>query len=238
MTIIVAVVNKIDLFSSTILENRFMNPHAIHRYDNRESNIGISRRYNDFIDHHMPDDAWVVFCHQDFGFEEEIEPKLARLDKNVIYGPIGTGPTKQLVFIASLSRYGFERLRIGFYDRWKKFGRIMQKTARKTVRMGQFIRKPVVVDTLDSCCMIVHSSLIRKHNLRFDERLDWHLYVEDFSLNAKRNGNIATKAVQFKCFHLSGGTIDFTFHENLIYLKKKYGTERFATTCYDGYTRF
>jgi hypothetical protein len=238
MITIVTVVNKFDIFASTIGENRFMNVHTIHRYDNRQDNIGIAKRYNDFIENHMPDDAWVVFCHQDFGFEEEIAPRLALLDKNVIYGPIGTGPTKQLVFIASLSRYGFERLRLGFYERWKKFGRIMQKTAKKTARMGQFIRKPVVVDTLDSCCMIIHSSLIRKHDLRFDENLDWHLYVEDFSLNAKFNHNILTKAVQFRCVHLSAGTIDFTFHENLNYLRRKYNTERFATTCYDGYARF
>lgn len=238
MVTIITVANNLEIYSNTIRNNPFMNRHRLHIYDNSVNNIGIPRRYNDFLSNYLPEDSWLVFCHQDFCFIENIEPLLDRLEKDCIYGPIGTGPIKQLVFIMSLSKYGLERFRIGFYDRWKKVGMITQITSKKRQKMGQFIRKPVVVDTLDSCCMIVHSSLIRKYDLRFDERLDWHLYVEDFSLQAKRAHGVKTKAIQIKCEHYSGGKVDHVFHESLNYLRKKYGTDRFATTCHDGYARF
>lgn len=238
MITIVTVVNKPDIFDSTIGKNPFMNIHRIHRFDNSACNIGIPKRYNDFIDNNMPDECWVIFCHQDFGFEENLIPRLKNLSPDCIYGPTGTGPVKQLLFIASFSRYGIERFRLGFYDRWKKFGRITQRTTEKLRRMGRYIRKPVTVDTLDSCCLIAHSSLIRKFGLRFDEKLEWHLYAEDFSLNARKQHHILTKAVQFKSVHMSAGRIDSAFYENLNYLRTKYGTDRFATTCYDGYARF
>lgn len=238
MVQIVAVVNNFDIFNATIGQNRFMNTLSVHRYDNTKSNVGISKRYNDFIDNVMRKDSWIIFCHQDFGMLQNISDVLNVLDKNFIYGPIGAAPTKQFVFAVAFSRYGIERLRFGFYNRRKEFGQILQATPRNKVKMGRRIGKPVVVDTVDCCCMIIHSSLIRAHRLRFDERLDWHLYVEDFCLNAKFNHAILTKAVQFDCIHHSNGNMDFDFNDNLAYIKKKYRIEVFSTTCYDGYQRF
>lgn len=235
---IVTVVNNFDLYNQVIRKNSFVNSNSLHAFDNTVNNIGIAKRYNDFIKQDMHEESWIIFCHQDFEFKEDISHKLEALGKEFIYGPIGVGPVKQLVFIISLGRYGFERFRIGFYDRCKKFGRILQKTPQKTVWMGKYINKPVIVETLDSCCIIVHSTLVRKHNLLFDEQLDWHLYGEDFSLNAQRSYDVRTKAAQLDCVHHSGGNVDHVFYEHLTYLRKKYGTDRFATTCYDGYPRF
>ncbi len=238
MITVVTVVNKFDVFNPTIKENKFMNMFPVHVYDNTRENIGVSKRYNDFIKNHLQEDAWIVFCHQDFAFQEDVSAKLTALDKDCIYGPIGAGPSRQLVIAIAVSKYGFERSRIGFYKRSKKFGQVIQKTAKKTVTMGQYIKRPTLVDTLDCCCMIVHSSLIKKHDLRFDENLGWHLYTEDFSLNAKYHHRILSKAVQLKCVHLSPGTLGFDFSDKLQYLQKKYRTTAFATTCYDGYKRF
>jgi hypothetical protein len=238
MTTIVTVVNKFDIFKSTIEDNLFMNSIPIHVFDNTQNNITIPQRYNAFIENHMPDDDWVVFCHQDFGFQENIATLLGKLDRNVIYGPIGAAPTRQLVFIIALSRYGVERSRVGLYPRSKLLGQITQSTNKKTRKMGRYLWRPAVVDTLDCCCMIVHSSLIRKYSLRFDEYFDWHLYGEDFSLNARKEHQVVSKAVQFKCIHFSDGSIDCEFEVRLSHLKKKYRTNAFATTCYDGYKRF
>lgn len=235
---IVTVVNNYGLFESTIKQNAFMNAFPIHVYDNTRENIGLSKRYNEFLEQALPDDGWVVFCHQDFSLQEDLAPKLARVDPACLYGPTGTGPVKQLLFIASISRYGIERCRLGIYDRTKKFGRITQKTPLKEQRMGRYIRKPVVVDTVDCCCLIAHSSVIRKYGLRFDEKLDWHLYVEDFCLNARERHGVLTKALQLDCVHLSAGTTDTRFESDLVYLKAKYKTGYFSTTCYDGYRRF
>ena len=235
---IVTVVNNHNLFVDTIKENPFMNAFPVHAYDNTSENIGLSKRYNDFLSNNMPDDAWLVFCHQDFCFQEDISSKLAELDPSCLYGPTGTGPVKQLVFITSFSRFGVERFRLGLYDRTKSFGRITQKTPGKVQQRGRFIRKPTVVDTVDCCCLIAHSSLINKYSLRFDEKLSWHLYVEDFCLNARMHHGVRTKAVQLECVHLSGGNPDTHFESDLVYLKTKYKTGHFSTTCYDGYRRF
>jgi hypothetical protein len=235
---IVTVVNNHRLFNDTIGANRFMNVHPVHVYDNTRENIGIARRYNDFLRSQMPSDAWIVFCHQDFAFQEDVTDKIVGLDRKVIYGPTGTGPTKQLVFVAALSRFGVERFRFGLYDRSKKFGQIVQRTEQKTQKMGQFLRTPAMVDTVDCCCLIVHTDLIRRYGITFDEQLDWHLYAEDFCLYARDRYQVATKAVQLSCVHLSGGTTDAKFDAALLYLKQKYKTSYFSTTCYDGYRRF
>jgi hypothetical protein len=235
---IVTVVNDHQLFNDTVRSNAFMNVHDLHVYDNTRENIGIARRYNDFIRTTMRPDSWVVFCHQDFSFQEDIAVKLAGLDRNFLYGPTGTGPTKQLVFIATLSRYGIERVRLGLYDRTKKFGQIVQSTPGKTQKLGRYLRRPAVVDTVDCCCLIAHASVIRRYAFTFDERLDWHMYVEDFCLNAKYRHQVLTKAVQLSCVHLSGGTVNDDFDDALLYVKRKYGTGYFSTTCYDGYWRF
>ena len=203
MTVIVTVVNKFDVYQETIGNNPFMNRFPVHVYDNRSENISVPKRYNDFIDNHMPEDDWIVFCHQDFGLLEDIDPLLHKLDRNVVYGPIGAAPTRQFVAIIAISRYGIERSRIGFYQRSKLLGQITQKTSAKTRKMGQYLRGTAPVDTLDCCCLIVHSSLIREHALRFDEHLDWHLYAEDLSLYAKRRHQVLSRAVQIKCVHLS-----------------------------------
>jgi len=235
---IVTVSNNSALYDSVIGNNACMNRHFLQVYDNSKENIGIPRRYNDFIKNKMKQDAWVVFCHQDFAFREDITAKLAKLDNNCIYGPIGTGPTKQFIFIAAFSKYGIERFRMGFYDRTRKFGQILQSTAKKTQRMGNYIRKPMLVDTVDCCCLIVHSTLVNKYNLTFDEQLDWHLYSEEFSLNAKHQYGILTKAVQLDCIHLSGGNMDAGFDIALSYVRNKHSNRRFSATCHDGYSVF
>lgn len=235
---IVTVVNNPTLYESLIRNNHYMNCHDLVMYDNTVDNLPITVRYNDFISHRMYSDAWVVFCHQDFYFTEDISHLLRNLDKNFIYGPIGAGPSKQLIFVAAISRYGLERFRIGFARRSKSYGQILQITPMKSQRLGQRINRPTTVDTVDCCCMIVHSSLIDRYGLYFDEKLKWHLYAEDFCLGARFNHNIYTKAIQVSCVHMSGGKTDMAFHQDLLYIKNKYNTAVFATTCYDGYERF
>jgi hypothetical protein len=94
------------------------------------------------------------------------------------------------------------------------------------------LRKPKLVDTVDCCCMIVHTSLIKKYDLQFDERLMYHLYVEDFSLNARYAYGVKTKALQIECMHLSLGNATRDFYDSLAYLKSKYKGKRFVGTCF------
>ena len=87
---------------------------------------------------------------------------------------------------------------------------------------GSPVKKPTVVDTVDCCCIIVHSSLVKKYGLRFDENLSFDLYSEDFSISANEKYGVKTKVFPIMTHHYSYGTIDTRFLLQLQYLNKKY----------------
>ena len=145
-------------------------------------NIGISKRYNSFIQENInpQSDFWIVFAHQDFKLEENILPKLKNLDKNCIYGPIGTYSRYS---VPKFINFAFSKI-FGFYFEIKRPFKLIKKPASefKIQRMecfglikqgknlqpvGHMITSPKTVTTLDCCCMIAHSSLISRYNLRF-----------------------------------------------------------------------
>lgn len=65
--------------------------------------------------------------------------------------------------------------------------------------------------------------------------MNWHLYSEEFSMNARKKLNIKTKVIQIKNQHIGHGTLNSDFYETLDYFKSKYPDTLIATTCYDGY---
>lgn len=87
------------------------------------------------------------------------------------------------------------------------------------------------VSSVDCCCLIVHSSLISKYNLRFDENLNWHMYAEEFCINAQITHKITSKAAQFNCFHLGEGKLNDDFHNCAKYVKEKHTLKYLKTTC-------
>jgi hypothetical protein len=98
--------------------------------------------------------------------------------------------------------------------------------------VGQPLEQPAPVDTVDCCCIIVHSSLIRRHNLRFDERLEWHLYAEAFSLDARAEHGVETWVFPIDSGHWGKSTTESAgFAEAEELLIAKHGTN-FASTCY------
>lgn len=221
---IVCVVNNLDIFNKAFKDNACISRLPVHRYDNTTENVGIAQRYNHFIQQYMHDDSWVIFCHQDFRFLEDPRIRLRGLDPNYIYGPIGAA-RKKGIFIRN-SRITFERKIL--------LGQIDQARGDSTFsKDGIFLSRPRQVDTLDCCCIIVHASLIRKYKLRFDERFSFHLYAEDFSLNARYTHGIETRALQIQCQHLStGGDVNSDFRDLLAYLKSKYKGKYFVGTCF------
>jgi len=219
---IICVVNKFEVCNSVIRDYPYMSGLPIDIYDNTKENIGVSKRYNDFING-FSHDAWLIFCHQDFGFLEDAYDKIKDLDKNFIYGPIG-----------AVRRWGFfirnSKIRLK-----KKIllGQINQaNNGHRFYKNGIYIKKPRLVETIDCCCIIVHSSLIKRYNLRFDEHFEFHLYAEDLSLGALYKHGIKTKAVQIECRHLSLGNASRDFYESLEYLKSKYKGREFVGTCF------
>ena len=222
---IVSVVSNFDVYKTSIQDNKAMNIHQLISYDNREENIGIPKRYNHFIDENK-DDCWIIFCHQDFGFNKNPQEILNKLDKNFIYGPVGVMPKKQFLSIIRL-KPKFNVIKNKLIGQINQFKKETQKFKKK----GCMVASSTVVETLDCCCLIIHSSLLKKHNLKFDEQLSWHLYSEEFSINAKNKHNVLSKVVQFDCFHIGQGDINEDFDTSWDYVLKKHNLKKVIGTC-------
>lgn len=170
-------------------------------FDNNAENKTIPVRYNSFLNSYdYSKEAWFVFCHEDFQFLEPLSGKLPTLDKGVIYG----------VFGAKLRVPG-----VGLQIDSNKDGSDMSFR-------GSPVSKPTTVDTIDCACLIVHSSLVAKYGLRFDENLTYDLYTEDFGIAAQERYGIATKVLPIRSHHYSYGNIQQRFHDQLGYLNDKY----------------
>lgn len=220
---IITVINNFDIFNEVIKNNGYMNRHDIYVFDNTIENIAIPLRYNHFLDNYLTDERWLIFCHQDFGFLEDPQNRLRYLYKDFIYGPIGAINRKGL-FFRSWKPHLHRKVLLGQIDQ--------SDDAVHFYKNGRYLKKPMIVDTVDCCCLIVHSSLIEKHHLRFDEIFQFHLYSEDFSLNARYNFLVKTKAVQIKCKHLSRGNTSQEYYNDLEKLKRKYHDKKFVGTCF------
>ena len=77
----------------------------------------------------------------------------------------------------------------------------------------------------------MHSSLIKKYNLRFDENLSFHMYAEELCYRAKKDYKIKSKVVQMKCFHMGEGSLNDEFYKAVEYLKEKFHTDKIPSTC-------
>ncbi len=179
------------LYQRCVTENPFVrdNPSiTCQGFDNTADNQFISKRYNQFLDSWDYDsEAWFVFCHSDWEVLEDITKKLRRLDKNTLYGPIGTiVKDRRNKLINEYRGYCRERTRDGSESRI---------LSCKKQRTG------TLVDTLDAQCLIIHSSLIKKHGLRFDESYEFDLYSEDLSASAKLKYGIKTRILRVECRH-------------------------------------
>ena len=89
-------------------------------------------------------------------------------------------------------------------------------------------------DTFDCQCLIVHSSLVKKYGLRFDENLTFDLYVEEFCINAYEKYKITSRILQIKCQHWSKGNIGERWYRQFEYLQNKYKNSRklYNGTCF------
>lgn len=231
---IVSVVNYPKLYDRYIGNNPFYKGMDLVPFDNTKENIPIPVRYNDFIDHRMLADAWVIFCHQDFSIREDVALKLKDLPQDCIYGPIGIKAClgRELVFCMGGATRKLKCRRRDFVEH-EYFGRILQghgEDESKARPIGRRVDRPYEVDTVDCCCLIVHSSLIRKYNLRFDGQFTFHLFTSDFSIAARKRHGIKTKILQLEAFHLSEGGFSAEYFRNLGRLLRKYPEDRVVVT--------
>ena len=216
---IISVVNNFDFYDKWIRNNPFSSKYTLIPLDNTVNNKPIPTRYNEFLDNYKyDDDSWLVFCHCDWELLEDLDTALAGLSPESLYGPVGT----------AVSYYGDKNWRkgVGYFYEEKRDG-----TKKRVV--GEKVEKPTLADTFDCMCLIVPASLIKKHHLRFDEKLSWHLYVEDFCISAKLKYNIPSYVIDIKSCHYSSAGFGFIpkgYFESLKYINNKYPDNLFAGT--------
>lgn len=210
----VSVVRDYGMYSRCVLDNPFCRSLSIVTLDNREENLGIPFRYNRFLDS-VEEDGWIVFCHEDWMLECDISSVLDGLDKNCLYGPVG-------VFVEEGGRRDFIFMH-GEVRHCSKEG--------ESPRTVYGIETSARVDCFDCQCLIVHSSLVKRYGLRFDQNLLFDMYVEDFCVNAYEKYGVISRTVKIGCTHFSRGSINARFHSSLDYVREKYkgGKKRYAT---------
>lgn len=210
--IVISVVRDYAMYDKCVARNPFVSNCRLEPIDNRECNEYISVCYNRKIEKFVDADSWLIFCHEDFQFLEDPVMLLEKADKNSIYGPIG-GVLKK-------------RFHPLFLEVWEGvfYGRILEseKDGSGVRELGASVNVGMHVETLDCQCVIVHSSLFAKYRLRFDEKLSFDLYVEDFCMSARLEYAVLTRILAMKCQHYSRGCIAPRFFAQLEYLRKKY----------------
>ncbi len=202
---IISVVRNFDFYNRCVKENPFNKGAKFTTVDNLSENRSIALRYNEFLDAYdyaKPD--WLIFCHEDWEIKENWQSRLDELDKNKLYAPIGLFLTKS--FLPKLK------------------GEIIcsDKDGENAELFGEKVVTGTEVGTFDCQCLLIHSDLVKKYNLRFDKNLSFDLYVEDFCINAKEKHQIVSCIFQLDCQHYSRGNIQPRFYEQLKYLRKKY----------------
>ncbi len=202
---IISVVRDFEMYEKCVRENPFNARATFTTFDNRLENKGIPARYNEFLDaYDYSHPNWFVFCHEDWEIKEDWQARLGELDPANLYGPIG--------IVLNGNDLPVNKGLVVNTDR----------TGGNYVLLGEVVPTGTKVATFDCQCLIVHSSLIQKYNLRFDEKLLWDLYVEDFCIAAKEKYKIPSCIITLKCQHYSHGNVQSRFFENLNYLRKKY----------------
>lgn len=206
------------LYSRCIGGNPYASSLERVKIDNRKKDEPIPVCYNRYLEKYdYSHDAWFVFCHDDFELKEDIVPLLDGLDLSALHGVVG-GARRGAAGFGMQVIYGnmTEKRRDGEGMEWS---------------VGRHVEKATEVEAFDCCCLIVHSSLIKKYDLRFDEHLLFDLYVEDFCAAAKVKYGIRSYVHPLKCCHHSGSHATERLYRHMPYLKEKYPHDCFVGSC-------
>lgn len=214
---IISVARDFDTYAMCVARNPFLDDVERITIDNRQKNESIPLCYNRFLDEYdYAKESWFIFCHEDFEFQEDLIPQLRRFDKDSLHGVVGA------------ARKGFAGF--GMQVIYGNMTEINRDGSGAEWSPGRKICHPVEVETFDCCCLIVHSTLVQKHGLRFDENLLFDLYVEDFCAMAKVKDGIRSCVHPVKCCHHSGSRATYRLLRHLPYLKEKYPNNCFVGT--------
>lgn len=211
MVVFICVVRDFAIYDKLVRNNPNNTGAKFVTFDNNAENKTIPVRYNSFLDSYdYSNEAWFVFCHEDFRFLEPLRSKSRLMDVANIYGPIGQTSNLRMTGMQMNSK----------------------RDGSQKAFVGTPCRKPTKVSTLDCECLMVHSSLVAKYNLRFDNNLSFDLYAEDFCINANLNYGIISMVLPIRSWHYSFGNMQQRFYSQLAYLNRKYAEspQGFTTT--------
>lgn len=201
--VFVTVVRDREMYGRLVANNPHNAGGEFVAFDNLAENLPITVRYNSFLDGwDFSRKAWFIFVHEDYEFLEPVGPLLERVDPGCLYGTVGarsTRPGDDVVWALNSNRDGSD---LGLYGR-------------------PFAGQPAVL-TVDCNCLMVHSDLVRKCHLRFDENLSFDLYAEDFAIAAFERHGIPAKILGVANHHYSFGHIAKRFFVQRRYLMEKY----------------
>lgn len=216
--VFISVVRNKKMYDDLVRNNPYNQGAEFIGYDNTKENIYIPKRYNDFLDSYdYKTPAWFVFCHEDWQTKSNWFYQLKKLDKNSLYGICGTKITIRN------KKYALKYI----------LGEILgsNKYGNRKLLFGTKVKTGTVVDTFDCMCLIVHSSLIKKYHIRFDENLTWHLYTEEMCIRLKEEFNIPSRILQIQSQHWSHGKANEEFDKSFNYLIEKFKSIKNHYSC-------
>jgi hypothetical protein len=201
-----------EMYDRFFTSNTNVNRHDLIGIDNRQLNRGLPVIYNEVIEKHKSDDSWLFFVHEDFEIKCGVDV-VDSLDRNFVYGTFGIN-LENNVPIA--------------------YGRHVcsDKDGSSAVEVGNVVLDAVKVQTIDCQSILVHTSLLAKYpRLRFDEKLTFDLYAEDFCVNAQEWNGIEVKVFPLRFQHYSHGKLTERYHAGLRYLAAKYPAVAVPGSC-------
>ena len=217
--LLISVVRDEAMYRRCIVENKFCDGCERLEFDNRAKNEFITVLYNralDGLDYSTP--RWLVFAHEDFEAREPLAAKLAEADPSRIYGVIGgVLKPRKCWLLGGIWPGAF----VGQIEQTSK------NDDSNVIRLGNAVPMNTEVETVDCMFLAVHSSLVERFHLRFDEHLSFDLYAEDFCINAFVRHQVKTVLLSLACCHHSSSRAQLRFFEQLAYLNQKYPTSEF-----------
>ncbi|CUH42685.1 hypothetical protein [Ruegeria atlantica] len=188
-----------ELFS----ENKFLLNMDIHLFDNRVRSAGLPKLYNEIIENHLNEDAWLFFVHEDFEIQGEFFDT-ENLAHEAVYGTFG------------VRLDGHAPVAFGQH-------KCSEKDGSSVLQVGVPVTSPTWVETLDCVAILIHTRLLRdRPRLRFDEVLTFDLYAEDFCINAQENFGVPVMVLPVEFQHYSKGYVTERYWRGIKHLGEKY----------------
>ena len=170
----VVVYDRPQVFADCFGSSSYFSKDAVTAFHNVNGEP-LPKFYNKVVQKYLDQDTWLVFCHQDFRLNEDLQSRLKGKEVQAVYGPIGSRPSED-----------------------HPLGMIIQTDG---TLIGRNLESDTPVFTLDEMCLILHSEAF-KQGLSFDERFRFHFYGADLCMQAYVIG-LDVMALQLNCQHKS-----------------------------------